>query len=263
MDTNLYVYKDYYSKDTLHIFSVVLLKMKKESKNIRGKIKFENFYQISLSAVKTIGINLMPDKEWASKYPNQVGIFFVLYNFFWFINGIFLLTSLSGILIIFMGDLHSVEFLKSLTAVMTGFGNYYKGYLMSRYQNEIRVILRSLKYLFETYVCDQERYEVQKLLKNLLRMKRAYLIFYTSMLLGTFIPEVILYSTTGQHSNLNWTPFEINSVFRFIFNFIWLVWIAFAFCLNGFGADFVLFSSITMLTLQFEVYKRCKNQTKH
>jgi hypothetical protein len=215
--------------------------------------KFEDFYRICVNAVKTIGINLMPDEDWSTTYPELTAQFFRYYNIFWYINGAFLLASLSGILIAFMDDLASVEFLKSLTGILTGISNYYKGYLMSQYQEKIREILKSLKKLFLTSEEDQKHFKVDKTLRNLLRMKRIYLTLYTTMLLGVFIPELIIFATTGKHSQLNWTPFEINTTFRFFANLIWLAWIAFAFCLNGFGADFILFSTITLLSIQFKV----------
>lgn len=224
------------------------------SKNKKvSRARFEDFYRICVNAVKMIGINLMPDEDWSSVYPDLTAKFFRFYNVFWFINGVFLLTSLSANIVAYMDDLASVEYLKSLTSILTGISNYFKGYLMSRHQDKIREILQSLKTTFLTSENDQKRFEVEKVLKSLLRMKRIYLTLYTLMLLGSIIPEIILFATTGQHSNITWTPFEINSNFRFFANTTWLCWIGFAFCLNGFGADFILFSTITMLTIQFKV----------
>lgn len=221
--------------------------------NKPGKVKFEQFYRICVNAVKTIGINLMPDEEWTSSYPEEVANFFHYYNIFWLINGTFLLTSLCGIFVTFMDDLVSVEFLKSLVAILTGMSNYYKGFLMSRHQIKLREILKDLKILFPTSEKDQKHFEIEKVLRNLLRMKRTYLTLYVLLLMGTFIPELLLHATTGRHSNMNWTPFDINTEFRFYGNMIWLAWIALTFCIDGFGGDFVFYSTITMLTIKFKV----------
>jgi hypothetical protein len=84
-------------------------------------------------------------------------------------------------------------------------------------------------------------------------MEKIYLTLYLSLFLGFYVPEVYLYLTTGKSTKINWTPFEINSAFRFFINQIWMGWVALALCLNAFGADFIHYSTVTMLKIQFEV----------
>lgn len=231
----------------------ILSKMFQENLKPRGKVNFEDFYRICTNAVKTVGINLMPNEEWALTHTDLLNKFWRRYHKFWFYNGIWLIISYVLTFYSFLGDWFSVEFLKSIIAFLTGICNLYKGFLMNRHQDEIKEIMLEIKKYFPVHENDQEKFGIQEDLKKLLRLKKIYLTLYTSLLFGIFIPQLLYFILKGEQSLGNWTPFEVDALTPYLINYFWLVWIAFTFCLCGFGADFILYSTITMICIQFKV----------
>lgn len=219
----------------------------------RGKVKFEDFYRICVNAVKTVGINLMPNEDWTSTHIDLVNRFMRNYYKFWILNGIWTLISYSVIFCSLFGDWLSFEFLKSVIALLTGICNIYKGFLMNQHEHEIKDILAELKKYFPIYAWDQKKYGIQQELKKLIRLKKIYLTLNILLLIGIFVPELIFFTLKGKITFGNWTPVDISSVLSYTLNYIWFVWISFTFCLCGFGADFVLYSTVTMISIQFKV----------
>ena len=221
----------------------------------QGKIKFEDFYRLCVNSVKGYGVNLMPNNNWTSSNAETVAKIYFIYNIMWFINGTLLMLSLccKAVAEWKNGGLTSTGFLGSLIAVITGISNSYKGYLMTRYQNKIKNILKELKDLFPTSAADHEQFEIKKTLRTLLRMKWTYFCLYAVMIFGVSIPNWIQFFTGVRIHEQFWTPYELDTTLRFVLTYTWLAWMSFCFCFGGFGADFVLYSSITMLSIQFKV----------
>jgi hypothetical protein len=195
----------------------------------------------------------MPNQDWTSTHSDLVDKFCRNYHYFWFFNGIWLIISYLLTFYSFLGDWVSVEFLKSIISILTGICNLYKGFLMNRHQDEIKDIMLKLKKYFPVSAFDQEKFGIEKDLKSLLKLKKIYLTLYTSLFFGIFIPQLIFFVWKGEQSLGNWTPFAVDSMTPFLINYFWLVWIAFTFCLCGLGADFILYSTITMISIQFKV----------
>jgi hypothetical protein len=214
------------------------------------KIYFKDFYRVCINAIKTTGINLMPDEDWSATHPDLVAKFFRYYNIVFLINGILLLISFVGNIFTFLDNTNN--FLEAITTFLSSFGNFFKAYLMYRYQEVFRNIIRILKKLFPSFPHEQELHGIPKTYQSFRRIERIYGMFYVSILLGVFMPTVISIFQS-EMIWLNWTPYEINSMTRYVATFFWLFLTSLIFCLNGFGSDFVLFSTITLLGIQFKV----------
>lgn len=223
----------------------------KEKIKVKKQIRFNDFYRICINAIKTTGINLMPDEDWSNTHPDLVAKFFRYYNIVFMVNGILLLISFVGNIFTFMDN--TGKLLEVIITFLSSFGNYFKAYLMYRYQEMLRNILRILKKLFPSSVEEQNAYGISETYQNFRKMERLYGMFYVSILLGVFIPPLVNVIIKEEQIWLNWTPFEVNNMTRYFFTFNWLFWTSLIFCLNGFGSDFVLYSTITLLSIQFKV----------
>lgn len=215
----------------------------------KGKINFEDFFKIPKNAVKAMGVNLSSQNE---SRLNAINLY---YTRFWFISGVCLMNFLMIKLILESSSL--METSKTLPNVLTGYFNLYKGYLMYTNQEELKRILEVLRKLFPVYADDQEERKILETLRRLLRMKRIYLTLYLSLVVFVFVPTVLKFLFTGEREMRAdlWIPFNLDTNIKYLAFNTWLIWIMVSFLLCGFGTDFILFSTVTCLSMEFQALK--------
>lgn len=227
----------------------------KEIVKFCGDVKFEDFYRIAANSVKTFGIKIIPDENWSKKNEEFFAKFFIYYYRFWFLSGFLLTFSITASTFSHVND--TAEFTQILPSFFTGWFNFYKGYLIYKYQDEIKEIMRNLRSSFPIFADDQEKYGVKKIIRELLWMKRVYATLYGLFLVSTFTPTWYKFFVYGKMTITNeiWIPFEIENGTTFMLFTVWLHWIATTFCICGFGTDFMLFSTVTLISLEFKILK--------
>lgn len=229
--------------------------MEEPIKKIKGKIHFESFYRVAVNCLKLTGLNMMPDEPWSDNNQELIDSFFYYYKRFWFFNGTLLLASFTACMFVHLDD--PKDFTKVLTSIFTSYFNYYKGCLMWKNEKEIKDIMRALREYFPIYEKDQKENNVGKVLKVLLRMKKIYVSLYLLLVNASYIPMTLMFLLHGEKVEIFefWIPFALDSTAKYVIYFLWSYWISATYCMCGVGSDFMFFSTITLLCLEFESIK--------
>lgn len=218
-----------------------------------GDVKFEDFYRISVSALRATGINMMATED--SPKSDRKRKFFQLYHKIFLFNFILGLTSFALSLWNHLYE-HKL-FIKILTSFLTGYFNFYKAILITREEKSIKQVIRDLRKYFPIFADDQEKYKVKRHFRIIRNMQIVYFALYALLIILNFFKTIITCFLTGNRSLIGefWVPFELNSNIKYTVYVFWACCSSFAIVLCGFGTDFILFTTIILLNMEFYVLK--------
>ncbi|KAL7041056.1 hypothetical protein ACKWTF_000603 [Chironomus riparius] len=217
-------------------------------------IKLEDFLELQLKAYKLIGLNIIPIKI-TSQRTKVIEKLMKLYLFTCFI-GMWLIVIQFGIrLIIDIDNLHVV--VRVLPHITVFPYNFSKGILFFTKRKEILDVLEKLKKLFPKTQIDQEKCNLQSLLKQFLIFHKIYIGFALATVSCAIIGMLyqLIFNNVMKQAVEIWFPFDDTANnFNLIISMLWLIWTVSVSLVNVISADFYLFAIVLILSTEFSIF---------
>lgn len=219
-----------------------------------GPIKFSSFVKFPLQCFKVFG--LIPfetgnRRTWKSN----------LLTFYHFVNIASMFISVMQMAIYIKLNINNLPLLTENAPPYGFLGvSIVKSISISIRKEEFSDLMKTLNDLFPKSRDEQKYFFAQNYLNSYKLMERIFsTIFITvssSIIVTLIIKLIFLGVWNDKLPHENWYPFDVYDPKFYTFVFIWIIYLTFINLTSVLGTDLILYSFITMITMQFDILSK-------